>query len=370
MSRYIGRENHAHDEMPVLGVLLANLGTPDAPTPAAVRRYLAQFLWDPRVVEIPRALWWPILHGFVLPFRPKRSAHGYAKVWGQDGAPLLAISRRQQAALQTVLAQRCAGPVHVALGMRYGEPSIPSALEELRRANAQRILVFPAYPQYSGATTASAFDAVTDTLKTWRWVPELRMIGQYHDDARYIGALCASVREFWAREGEPEMLLFSFHGMPRRTLDLGDPYFCQCQKTARLVAQELGLPQERWRITFQSRFGRAEWLQPYTDKTLMQLPSDGVRRVDVMCPGFSADCLETLEEIAMTNRASFLAAGGEQFRYIPCLNDREDHIAMLADLVMQHAQGWPETQPDWNASVEAARLTQTKRRAMELGAAR
>lgn len=369
MSSYVGQQNFKHDDMPVLGVLFANLGTPDAPTPAAVRRYLAQFLWDPRVVEIPRAVWWLILHGFVLPFRPKRSAHGYAKVWRPDGAPLLAISRGQQAALQEALGQRCAGPVRVALGMRYGTPSLASALEELRTANAQRILVLPAYPQYSGATTASTFDAVADTLKTWRRVPELRMVGHYHDEPGYIAALCASVREFWGREGEPELLLFSFHGMPRRTLDLGDPYFCQCQKTARLVAEKLGLTPQRWRITFQSRFGRAEWLQPYTDKTLQQLPAEGIRKVDVMCPGFAADCLETLEEIAMTNRATFLAVGGEQFRYIPCLNGRPDHIAMLAELVMRHAQGWPETTPDWNASVEAGKRMEAKRRALELGAA-
>lgn len=368
MSRYEGERDYRHGTAECLGVLLINLGSPDAATPAAVRRYLAEFLWDPRVIEIPRPLWWLILHGAVLPFRPKRSAHAYQRVWRDDGSPLLAISRRQAAAVQQLLEQACPGPVRVALAMRYGRPSIASGLNELRTAGARRIVVLPLYPQYSAATTASSFDAVNAVLRRWRWVPELRYVNHYHDEPDYIGALARSIEESWAQHGRGERLLFSFHGMPKRTLLLGDPYHCQCQKTARLVAERLRMADGEWQVAFQSRFGRAEWLQPYTDKTLRRWAAEGIGHVDVACPGFSADCLETLEEIAMQNKDDFLAAGGQRLHYIPALNDRADHIAAIARLVLRHTAGWPETDPGWNASQQAVAVDDSRRRAVALGA--
>lgn len=322
------------------GVLLANMGSPDAPTPAALRRYLAEFLADRRVVELPRLLWWPVLHGIILNVRPRRSARLYARVWTPEGAPLLAIGRRQAAALAAALARRLDPPPHVALGMRYGTPSIRAALRELRDRDCTRVLVLPLYPQYFSGTTGSTFDAVAAALVRWRRVPALRFIGDYHDDDAYVSALARSVRELWDRDGEPERLLLSFHGIPKRYARAGDPYAEQCQRTANLLAGVLGLPYERWLVSFQSRFGREKWLEPYTDRTLQSWAAGGVRRVDVVCPGFAADCLETLEEIDMLNRRLFLAAGGERFRYIPALNDRPDHVEALADLVVRHLQGW------------------------------
>ena len=341
MGRYSGEQDYRHDSAESLGVLLVNLGSPDAPTTKAVRRYLAEFLWDPRVVEIPRLPWWLILHAVVLRIRPSRSAHAYQRVWTDQGSPLLVFSRAQAHALQQTLTKRYGGGVHVALAMRYGNPSIREGLARLREVHARRILIFPLYPQYSAATTATVFDAVADELKSWRWLPEVRFISHYHDDAGYLDALAASIRESWTRHGQAERLLFSFHGMPKRTLYAGDPYHCHCQKTARLVAERLDLPAERWQVAFQSRFGRAEWLQPYTDKTLRQWAHAGVKQVDVVCPGFAADCLETLEEIAMQNKETFLAAGGTRLRYIPALNERGDHIEALSRLVEKHIQGWP-----------------------------
>ena len=367
MSRYSGEHDYRHDATETLGVLLLNLGSPDAPTTAAVRRYLAEFLWDPRVVEIPRPLWWLILHGMVLRLRPSRSAHAYQRVWTEEGSPLLVISKRQARAIQQSLTARYGDRVVVALAMRYGNPSVKAGLAQLRAAAARRIVVLPLYPQYSAATTGTALDAVADELKTWRWLPELRFINHYHDDEGYLTALVNSIRESWEQYGQAERLLFSFHGMPKRTLLAGDPYYCHCQKTARLVSERLALSEGRWQLTFQSRFGRAEWLQPYTDKTLRQWARDGIKHVDVVCPGFSADCLETLEEIAMMNKEAFLAAGGARLHYIPALNDRPDHIAALTDLIGRHMQGWPEFIPDRNTSrLEEARASQ--HRAQALGA--
>ena len=366
MSRYSGEQDYRHDSVGCLGVLLVNLGSPDAPTTDAVRRYLAEFLWDPRVVEIPRPVWWLILHGVVLRLRPRRSAHAYQRVWTEDGSPLLTISRRQARAVQEALAGRYGERVQVALAMRYGQPSVKSGLAELREAGVRRILVLPLYPQYSAATTATVFDAVSDELKSWRWVPELRYITHYHDDEAYLGAVVNSIRESWTEHGEPERLLFSFHGMPKRTLHAGDPYHCQCRKTARLVAERLGLPHDRWLVAFQSRFGRAEWLQPYTDKTLRQWAHDGIKQVDVVCPGFAADCLETLEEIAMQNKETFLTAGGKSLRYIPALNERADHITALADLISKHLQGWLST--DYDPSHIKAEAQASQRRARAQGA--
>jgi ferrochelatase len=353
-----------------LGVLLTNLGTPDAASPGAVRRYLAEFLSDPRVVELPRWLWRLILHGVILRVRPRRSAEAYAKVWTAEGSPLLVIARRQAAAVEAALGRRLSGPVQVALGMRYGRPSIAQALEELRVGRCRRLLVLPLYPQYSASTTGATFDAVAQVLSGWRWVPELRFITHYHDEPGYVRALVASIREAGAARGTPERLLFSFHGLPRRYLDAGDPYHCACQKTARLTAEGLGLEPGQWHVAFQSRVGHEEWLSPYTDLTLKDWAARGVRRVQVVCPGFSADCLETLEEIDQQNRGFFLKGGGEAFDYVPALNDRPDHIEALAGLVARHVQGWPEADPARDPAAEAAALAARRERALALGAVR
>ncbi len=370
MSNYQGIKDYDHKTMPCTGVLLCNLGSPDAPTPEAVRRYLAQFLWDPRVIEMSRPLWWLILHGIILRVRPKRSAHAYQSVWTEEGAPLIAISKRQAEALQRALESRIPGPVKVEMAMRYGQPSIAAALQRLQQASARRILVLPLYPQYSATTSASIFDAVMDELKSWRWLPEMRYVNHYHDDGRYIQALAASIRDQFERDGQPQRLVFSFHGMPRRYFLNGDPYFCECQKTARLAAEALGLNKEQWMVTFQSRFGREEWLRPYTDKTLEKLPRQGIKKVALVCPAFAADCLKTLEEIAVENRGIFLEAGGESFSYIPALNDRPDHIEALAELALRHMQGWPELSEEWNVSHVSRDAEVTQARARALGAKR
>lgn len=340
MVKYIGNPDYKHETAPAVGVLLANLGTPDAPTAPALRRYLAEFLSDPRVIEVPRPIWWVILHGIILRTRPRRSARAYKKIWTESGSPIMTIAQNQAAGIQKILRERHSMPIHVELAMRYGNPSIRAGLEKLRQINARRILVFPLYPQYCAATTASTFDAVADVLKTWRWLPEIRMVNHYHDDAGYIDALVDSIRRHWDKEGRAEKLLFSFHGIPRDYFDAGDPYSCECQKTVRLVIEKLGLEENEWLLAFQSRFGPREWLQPYTDITLSEWGSSGVKSVDVICPGFSADCLETLEEIDMQNRAFFLEAGGEKFSYIPALNDDPAHISALGEIILQHCRGW------------------------------
>ena len=323
-----------------LGVLAINLGTPDAPTPSALRRYLGQFLWDPRVVEMARLPWWLILNGIILRTRPRRSAKLYAKVWREKGSPLLDIALRQRDALQTELDRRTERPTKVALGMRYGTPSIAAALEELANAGCTRIVALPLYPQYSATTTASSFDALFDELKRWRRQPELRLVADYHDHPAYLDALANSIREHWEGSGRGGKLLFSFHGIPLRYHQGGDPYPLQCRATAEGVAERLGLDTQSWALTFQSRLGKEEWLRPYTDETLTEWPDQGIKRADVLCPGFSADCLETLEEIADENRETFLRAGGEAYHYIPALNDRPDHIAALAEIVLHHTRGW------------------------------
>ena len=335
-----------HDQPAQMGVLLVNLGTPDAPDRAAVRRYLKEFLWDPRVVEVPRPAWWLVLNGVILNTRPGRSAKAYQKIWTDEGSPLLTISRRQHAALAALLERRFGCKVPVALGMRYGNPSIPNALAELQDIGVRRILVLPLYPQYSATTTASIFDAVTAELRRWRWIPEVRFVNHYHDEPRYISALANSVRRHQSESGTADKLLMSFHGIPEEYFHQGDPYYCECHKSGRLLAENLGLDDQGWQISFQSRLGPKQWLQPYTDKTLQGLAQSGVRSLQVLCPGFSADCLETLEEIAIEDREIFLEAGGERFEYIPCLNDDADHIDMLAGLVEQHTQGWGPSMDD------------------------
>lgn len=316
-----------------IGVLITNLGTPDAPTPKALRRYLGEFLWDRRVVDLPRPLWWLILHGIILRTRPKRSAHAYAKVWTDDGSPLLVISRQQQMKLQQRLDALAPGNYRVALGMRYGNPAIAAALQELAEAGVAEIIVLPLYPQNSCSTTASTFDAVSDAMRQVRYLPKLRFIADYHDHPAYINALANAIREAWQRQPRGEKLLFSFHGTPLRFRDEGDIYYRHCMKTAERVAGELGLGANEWQVTFQSRFGREEWLQPYTDVTLQSLAAAKVEHLDIVCPGFSADCLETLEEIAVENRAHFVEAGGSELHYIAALNARDDHIAMMAELI-------------------------------------
>jgi ferrochelatase len=364
MIRYRGESDFRHEAPPALGVLVTNLGTPDAPTARALRPYLKQFLWDPRVIELPRPLWWAILHFAVLVTRPRASAELYRKVWTAEGSPLLTLSKRQVAGLERRLAGRGRLPIRLALGMRYGRPSVAAALRELAAAGCRRILALPLYPQYAAATTASTFDAVFEELGTWRWVPELRTVATYHDEPGYVAALAASIDEIWRRDGAPERLVMSFHGMPRRYFDNGDPYYCYCQKTARLTAAALGLPAERMLVTFQSRFGREPWLEPYTDETMKALPGRGVRSVDVVCPGFSADCLETLEEIDGLNRELFLHAGGERFRYVPCLNDRDDHLDFLAGLITRHLGGWldePRIEAERDLAGEARRRAERAR---------
>ena len=348
MAVNIGNPDFKHDSKPCVGVLLTNLGTPDAPTTPAVRRYLAEFLSDPRVIEVPRLIWWFRLHGCILRTRPKHSAKIYKSIWTNEGSPLLSFSGKLAAAIQKELEQRVPGPVRVELAMRYGNPSIRAGLEKLRQANAQRLLVLPLYPQYSATTTASTFDAVAGVLKTWRWLPELCMVNHYHDDKNYINALADSIKAHWQQRGRGEKLLFSFHGIPKHYFEAGDPYHCECHKTARLVAEILGLDEGEWLVTFQSRFGPREWLQPYTGITLQKLAGKGIKNVNVICPGFPADCLETLEEINIQYRALFMACGGEEFNYIPALNDRAPHVDVLSSLISQHCQGWPEVSADWS----------------------
>ena len=346
MSRFNTEPRHAHGSAAKTAVLFCNLGTPDEPTAPALRRYLAQFLSDPRVVEIPRLVWMLILHGIILRVRPAKSAAKYASVWMPEGSPLKVWTERQAKLLQGYLGER-GHRVIVRPAMRYGNPAIAATLDALKAEGVNRVLVLPAYPQYSGATTASVIDDVSRWALRTRHLPELRFVNRYHDDPGYIAALADSVRQHWQRHGRPELLLMSFHGMPERTLHLGDPYFCECQKTGRLLAEALGLSKEQYLVTFQSRFGKAKWLEPYTEPTLRERAAAGLKKVDLICPGFAADCLETLEEIALEARQAFVEAGGREFHYIPCLNDSPAGMRMLADLAERHLQGWPtREQPD------------------------
>ncbi len=334
--------NYNHAESEQAGVLLTNIGSPQAPTFWALRRYLAEFLSDPRIVELPRWLWLPILHAILLNLRPARSARLYRNIWTADGAPLTAMMRRQAAGLRERLAQWLGGPPPVALGMRYGQPSIAAGLRELRAGGARRIPIFPLFPQFSATTTGTSLDAAFAELRRWRWLPELRTLQHYHDHPAYLAALTESVRAFWAQHGRPRRLLFSFHGIPRGYSMRGDPYRGECQQTAELAAGQLGLSPDEWALSFQSRFGPAEWLKPYTDELLADWGRAGARDVQVICPGFSADCLETLDEIAREARHTFEAAGGRGFAYIPALNDRPAHLDALAAIAAPHLQGWAD----------------------------
>ncbi len=363
---FLPEPRHIHGVVPTsptTAVLLCNLGTPDEPTAPAVRRYLAEFLSDPRVVEIPRLLWWLILHGVILRVRPAKSAAKYASIWLPEGSPLLVWTRKQSLLLAGTLGER-GHKIAVRYAMRYGNPSVASVLDEMKAAGVTRVLVLSLYPQYSGPTTASVVDAVTAWMQRTRALPELRFVNRYHDDPGYIAALAARVSAYWMTHGRPDKLVMSFHGVPERSLHLGDPYHCECLKTARLLSEQLGLTPTQWTLTFQSRFGKAQWLQPYTEPTLRALAAQGVQRVDLVCPGFATDCLETLEEIGVEARDAFLAAGGKEFHYIPCLNDQPQWIAALATIALQHMQGW-----DTRSPVDRAALQLQRERALALGAA-
>ncbi len=359
--RYLPEPVHTHGTPPRTGILLVNLGTPDAPTPQAVRVYLKEFLGDQRVVEMPKAVWWLILNGIILNTRPKKSAAKYASIWLKEGSPLRVYTDKQAALLQGYLSQRTRSPCVVEYAMRYGNPSIPDVLRKLKEQNCQRILIVPLYPQYSASTTATVNDILFETLQRTRNTPAIRTIRSFHEHPGYIKALANSINAYWMKNGRPERLLMSFHGLPHYTLEKGDPYHCECHKTGRLLAQELGLKQEQYAISFQSRFGTARWLQPYTSATLEQWGAQKMKRVDVVCPGFVADCLETLEEIAQEGKEIFQHAGGGEYHYIPCLNDRDDWMHALASLVMDNLHGWL-TEPD------AAELEQGRLRALAMGA--
>ena len=353
---------YVHGSAGSTAVVLCNLGTPDAPSTEALRRYLAEFLSDRRVVEIPRLLWWLILHGVILRVRPAKSAAKYASIWSPEGSPLKVWTDKQAKMLSGYLGER-GHRVTVRYAMRYGSPSIASVMDELKAEGVSRVLVLPAYPQYSGPTTASVCDAVYQWALNVRNVPEIRFVNRYHDDPGYIEALARKVQSHWTVHGRPDRLILTFHGVPKRTLLLGDPYHCECLKTARLLTQRLDLQAGQVVVTFQSRFGKAEWLQPYTEPTLVALARQGVGRVDVMCPGFTSDCLETLEEIDQEAREAFLHAGGKEFHYIPCLNDQHEWIVALSNLAIMHMQGWPTRQP-----ADVAALQAQRERAVAMGA--
>jgi ferrochelatase len=342
MPRFLPEPPYRHGQPATTAVVIVNLGTPDAPDAPSLRRYLKQFLSDPRVVEIPKLAWWPILNGIILNTRPKKSAAKYATVWMPEGSPLRVHTERQAKLLKGLLGQR-GHRVTVNWAMRYGSPSIADVLDRLKADGARRILIVPMYPQYAASTTATVVDDAARWLLQTRNQPEMRFVRNFHDHAGYLAALEQSVRKHWQTNGPlgaNDRLLISFHGLPRRSLDLGDPYFCECHKTGRLLAERLNLKPEQFQICFQSRFGKAEWLQPYTAPTLHEWGTQGVRRVDVICPGFVADCLETLEEIAQEGRDDFLKAGGKEYHYIPALNEDDAWITALADLAEQHLAGW------------------------------
>ena len=336
--KYTGHTEFDDNQPPLTGVLVVNLGTPDAPDRKSVRRYLKQFLSDPRVVEFPRWLWWLILNGIILNIRPSKSAEAYKKIWTDQGSPLLVISNAQVAGMSNILRERYKDHIKVELGMSYGNPSISDGLERLREAAINKLIVLPLYPQYSGSTVGSVFDAVTSCLRRWRWIPEIHFINAYYDHPSYIDALANKVQ----KNAQGDHLVMSFHGVPERYIRGGDPYERQCRRTAQLLASRLNLSEKQWSIVFQSRFGREEWIKPYCDEQLKALPAQSIKSIDVTCPGFSADCLETLEEMDMQNRQLFIESGGEQFNYIACLNDDQEHLRFLAELVSGYIESPPE----------------------------
>ncbi|MEW6120261.1 MAG: ferrochelatase [Pseudomonadota bacterium] len=365
---FLKEPDYTHGQLAKTGILLLNLGTPEAPTKQALKPYLRQFLSDPRVVEIPRALWWLILNGIILNTRPKKSAEKYAAIWTADGSPLKVHTERQAKLLKGWLGERIASPLQVEYAMRYGSPSIPDTLARMKAEGCDRILMLPAYPQYAASSTATAHDMAFDWLRKTRNQPALRTVKHYHDHPAYIHALASNIRDFWQMHGRPEVLVMSFHGVPKYTLEKGDPYHCECRKTGRLLAEALGLDEKQFRLTFQSRFGRAEWLQPYTDMTLAALGREGTSRVDIVAPGFTADCLETLEELAMEGRETFLTAGGREFHYIPALNEHPQWIDALGRIALENLGGWASV--SWDRDAEQHAREASRMRATQLGASR
>ena len=339
MATFIGDSEFKHGTKLRIGVLLSNLGTPDKPQRKELRVYLKEFLSDPRVIETPKLIWQIILNGIILNTRPQKSAKNYQKVWTDEGSPLLVILNKQKKLTQDLLKKENL-ELEFATGMRYGNPSIAKGLEELREKNCNKIIVLPMYPHYCAATTGSTFDAVTKIMQNWRWVPSFRFISTYHDHPDYIKALANSIQKHWDKHGKPDKILFSYHGIPKKYFTKGDPYHCLCSKTTRLVREQMGLTEEFAMTTFQSRFGPEEWLQPYTDKTVEKLAKDKIEHLQIVAPGFSADCLETIEELDGENREIFEEHGGKKFSYIPCLNDQSDHINLIGALIKNELQGW------------------------------
>ena len=340
MVKYIGEKDYEHGSKEKIGVLITNLGTPDAPNKKELKVYLNQFLSDPRVIELPKILWQIILKLVILQIRPSKSAEAYKQIWTDKGSPLLDIANRQLNKIQSSFSSKNENIVFE-VGMRYGNPSIPDALIKLQKKQVRRLLVLPMYPQYCAATTGSTFDEVTNVLQKWRWIPEMRFINQYFEEKNYIEALSNSIKSFWKKNPKPQKIIFSYHGIPKRYLTNGDPYHCFCLKTTRLVKENMGLSDDEIMTTFQSRFGREEWLKPYTSETLKELPKQGIKNIHIISPGFSSDCLETLEELEEENKEYFMESGGENYHYIPCLNDHDDHIDVFVNLIKKHTQGWP-----------------------------
>ena len=338
--KYLSQKSFSHRQADKIGVLVSNLGTPEAPTKQALRPYLKQFLSDPRVVEVPKLIWWCILNLIILNIRPKRSAAAYATVWTEQGSPLLTHTINQAKGIEQRLKQQYGDDIVVEYAMRYGQPSVAKAVDKLLAQGARKLLVLPLYPQYCASTTGSTFDALAQDFMQRRWLPDVRFISHYHDQDKYIECVANKITAYWQQHPQPDKLIFSYHGIPKRYLTNGDPYHCECHKTTRLIAEKLGLAADRYMTTFQSRFGREEWLTPYTDETLKSLPKQGVKSVHVVCPGFSSDCLETIEEIGEENREYFEHAGGQEYHYIDALNDDPAHLDMLSKLIVDNLQGW------------------------------
>ena len=338
--KYKSNTGVTHAQKDKIGVLITNLGTPESPTATALRPYLKEFLSDPRVVEVPRAIWWFVLNLIILNTRPKKSAEAYATVWTDEGSPLLSITKAQSKALEARCKTEYGDDVVVDYAMRYGNPSVTSAIDNMLAKGVRKLVVLPLYPQYCASTTGSTFDAVAADFTKRRWLPELRFVNNYHDRDSYITALANKVKAHWSTHGKAQKLVLSYHGIPKRYLMNGDPYHCECHKTSRLLAEKLGLAHDEYMTTFQSRFGREEWLTPYTDETMKSLPDKGVKSIQVMCPGFSADCLETIEEIGEENREYFMEAGGEKYEYIPALNSDDEHMDVIFDIVKENLHGW------------------------------
>ena len=337
--KYEGEKDYKHGSKENIGILITNLGTPDKPKKEELRIYLKEFLSDPRVIEVPKLIWQIILRGIILKVRPQKVAKLYKSIWKKEGGPLLVMLEKQKKGINKIIKKKYKN-FKIEIAMRYGNPSIKKGLEKLRDQGCRKILIFPLYPQYCAATTGSTFDKVTDILRKWRWIPEIRFINQYFEEKNYIKVLANSIERFWQVNGKPQKLIFSYHGIPKKYLLKGDPYHCFCQKTTRLVIEKLKLKEKDYITTFQSRFGPDEWLQPYTDKTLEKLPSEGVKKIHILSPGFSSDCLETLEELDVENKNNFLSAGGEEYNYIKCLNDNPDHLEMLSDVIINNTKGW------------------------------